>query len=225
MKWIFAAVAILVIWLLIVKGNFLLPAAEIRIDDNVSVIPEPAQQKVPTDEIKARVETEFVSGFMAQEPQSEAVQLSSSLCLDSRGCTLDLHENWHLKLLNNDGGLLHSKLEVVFKSRNFIEAAEQLHYSRQKAADHETELKLEQLMLAAVQKFQAEPQAFGCRDNICLLQIMVPREVKVDEVRHLLNAPDLSWRMLSMSKQKSKYNWSLRFVANVDDNVVLSTLK
>ncbi|WP_233081113.1 hypothetical protein [Rheinheimera soli] len=179
---------------------------------------EPAQEAAMPDMV---IELQHAQA----EPDSEFVESASALCLDGRGCTLDLHENWHLKLMSKDGSLLNRELEAVFKSRNFKEAAEQLHYSRQKAADHTTELKLKHLMLAAVQKFQAEPQAFGCRDNICLLQIMVPREVKVDEVRHLLNAPDLSWRTLSMSKQKSKYNWSLRFVAYLDDKVVLSTLK
>ncbi|MDF3124998.1 hypothetical protein [Rheinheimera sp. 1928-s] len=222
MKWIFAAVAILVIGLLAIKGSDWLPAAELKIDDHISVIVNPAEPTASANKVLARLDTDLVPEHVAQLPQSEAVELSSALCLEGRGCTLDLHENWHLKLLNNDGGLLSSELEAVFKSRNFIEAAEQLHYSRQKADDHKTELKLEQLMLIAVKKFQAEPQALGCRDNICLLQINVPRDIKVDDVRKSLMDPDLSWHMLSMSKQKSKYNWSLRFVATVDDKVVLS---
>jgi hypothetical protein len=135
---------------------------------------------------------------------------------------LDLHENWHLKLLKKDGSLSGPELEVVFKSRNFIEAAEQLHYSRQKTEDHKAELKLAQLMSIAKQRFQAEDQALGCRDNLCLLQITVPRDIQVDEVHKLLSAPDLPWRTLSMSKQKSKYSWGLRFIAIVDTKLVLS---
>lgn len=220
MKWIFAAVIVLGAWLLLSKSNSLLPA-EPGITKMPDLISDPLPQNEPAQEA-AMPDIGIELTHAEAEPDSEFVESASALCLDGRGCTLDLHENWHLKLISKDGNLLNPELEAVFKSRNFIEAAEQLHYSRQKAADHTTELKLEQLMLAAVQKFQAEPQAFGCRDNICLLQIMVPREVKVDEVRHLLNAPDLSWRTLSMSKHKSKYNWSLRFVAYLDDKVVLS---
>lgn len=223
MKWIFAAVAILVIGLLATKGSDWLPAAEIKIDDHISVIVNPAEPTASANKFLARLDKDLVPEHVAQLPQSEAVELSSALCLEGRGCTLDLHENWHLKLLNNDGGLLNSELEAVFKSRNFIEAAEQLHYSRQKADDHKTELKLEQLMLIAVKKFQAEPKALGCRDNICLLQITVPRDIQVDEVQKLRSAPDLPWRTLSMFKQKSKHIWSLRIVASVDNKVVLST--
>ncbi|MBU0911277.1 MAG: hypothetical protein KKF22_01905 [Gammaproteobacteria bacterium] len=221
MKWIFAAVIVLGAWLLLAKSNSLLPA-EPGIVKKPDLVSEQLPQTEPVQDA-AMPDTGIELEHVEAQPDSEFVESSSALCLDGRGCTLDLHENWHLKLISKDGSLLSRELEAVFKSRNFIEAAEQLHYSRQKAADHKTELKLEQLMLAAVQKFQAEPQALGCRDNICLLQIMVPREVKVDEVRHLLTAPDLAWRTLSMSTQKSKYHWRLRFVASVDDKVVLPT--
>ncbi|WP_127026074.1 hypothetical protein [Rheinheimera mangrovi] len=220
MKWIFAAFIVLGAWLLLAKSNSLVPAepGTVKKPDQVSeLLPQNERaQDVAMPDIGIELQ------HAEAKPDSELVESSSALCLDGRGCTLDLHENWHLKLISKNGSLLSRELEAVFKSRNFIEAAEQLHYSRQKAADHETELKLEQLMLAAVQKFKAQPQALGCRDNICLLQITVPREIKVDEVRHVLNAPDLSWRMLTMSKRKSKYHWSLRFVASVDEHSVIA---
>lgn len=222
MKWMFAVFIVLAAWLLLSKNNSLVPA-EPGTAKKPDLVSELLPQNEPAEAATMPADTGIELQHAEATPDSEFVESSSALCLDGRGCTLDLHENWHLKLISKDGSLLNRELEAVFKSWNFIEAAEQLHYSRQKAADHKTELKLEQLMLAAVQKFQAEPQALGCRDNICLLQIMVPREVKVDEVRHLLNAPDLSWRMLSMSKRKSKYHWSLRFVASVDNKVALPT--
>jgi hypothetical protein len=221
MKWIFAAVIVLAAWLLLSKNNSLVPA-EPGTAKKPDLVSELLPQNEPAQDV-AMPDIGIELQHAAAKPDSELVESSSALCLDGRGCILDLHENWHLKLISKNGSLLSRELEAVFKSRNFIEAAEQLHYSRQKAADHETELKLEQLMLTAVQKFQAESEGLGCRDNICLMQITVPREIKVDEVRHLLNAPDLSWRTLSMSKRKSKYHWSLRFVASVDDKVALPT--
>jgi len=222
MKWIFAAVIVLATWLLLSKSNSLVPA-EPGTAKNSELVSELLAQNEPAHAATMPADAGIESQHAQATPDSEFVESSSALCLDGRGCTLDLHENWHLKLISKNGSLLSRELEAVFKSRNFIEAAEQLHYSRQKASDHETELKLKQLMSAAVQKFQAEPQALGCRDNICLLQIMVPREVKVDEVQHLLNAPDLAWRTLSMSTQKSKYHWHLSFVASVDDKVASPT--
>lgn len=222
MKWIFGTVVILLIWLLVIKDNAELPVKETSSDENVRMILEPLQPKVSAKIDAVGIAPGLVVGKAVPLAQSEAVELSSALCLEGRGCILDLHENWHLKLLNEDGGLLSPALEAVFKSRNFIEAAEQLHYSRQKADDHKTEMKLEQLMLIAVQKFKSEPQALGCRDHICLLQMTVPRDIKVDDVRKSLMDSDLSLRTLHMSKQKSKYNWSLRFVATVDNKVVLS---
>lgn len=220
MKWIFVAVAILVIGLLATKGSDWLPAEEIRIDEHISVIANPAQATASAKTVIARLDT--VEEHVAKTAQVDVTQWSSALCLEGRGCTLDLHDNWHLKLMSNGGGLLNDELEALFKSRNFIEAAEQLHYSRQKAEDHKVELKLAQLMSIAEQRFKAESQALGCRDNLCLLQITVPRESKVDDVRKMLLDPDLSWRTLSMSRQKSKDLWSLRVVASVDDKAVFS---
>lgn len=221
MKWIFAAVIVLAAWLLLSKNNSLVPA-----EPGTAKKPDLVSELLPQNEAAQAATMPADTGIELQHaqatPDSEFVESSSALCLDGRGCTLDLHENWHLKLMGKDGSLLSRELEAVFKSRNFNEAAEQLHYSRQKAADHETELKLEQLMLAAVQKFQAESEGLGCRDNICLMQITVPREIKVDEVRHLFNTPDLFWRTLSMSTQKSKYHWRLRFVAISDEKYLLS---
>lgn len=215
MKWIFAALIVLLAWLLLSKSNSLLPAAKNSAAITADLVMEPLSQN-ESAKTAAGGDTDLNLQQAEAKQEVEPVELSSALCLDGRGCTLDLHENWHLKLLAEDGSLLSRELEAVFKSRNFKEAAEQLHYSRQKADDHNTELKLEQLMLAAVQKFQAEPQALGCRDNLCLLQISVPIDTKVDEVRHLLTAPGLSWGTLSMSRQKSKDLWSLRFIASVD---------
>lgn len=222
MKWIFAAAVILVIGLLAIKASDWLPAEEIRIDEYISVIVNPVQATASANKVIARLDTDLAPEHLAKAVQAEATQWSSALCLEGRGCTLDLHDNWHLELMSKDGGLRSVELEALFKSRNFIEAAEQLHYSRQKAEDHKAELKLAQLMSIAEQRFQAEPKALGCRDNLCLLQITVPRDIKVDDVRKMLFDPDLSWRTLFMSKQKSKYNWSLRFVAIVDEKAVLS---
>lgn len=222
MKWIFAAFVVFGAWLLLSKSHVVLPAAEISAVTTADLVPEPLpQNESVTTAAGGYTDLNLQQAEVKQEV--DPVELSSALCLDGRGCTLDLHENWHLKLIAEDGGVLSRELEAVFKSRNFKEAAEQLHYSRQKADDHNTELKLEQLMLAAVQKFQAEPQALGCRDNLCLLQISVPIDTKVDEVRHALTAPGLSWRTLSMSRQKSKFHWRLRVVATVGNKAVLST--
>lgn len=221
MKWIFAAVIVLGAWLLLAKSNSLLPAEPSTMKKPYAVS-EPLPQNEPAEVNTARADV----GLELQQAEAAfdvgSMESSSALCLDGRGCTLDLHENWHLKLIAEDDSLLSRELEAVLKSWNFKEAAEQLYYSKQKADDHKTELKLEQLMLTAVQKFQAESEGLGCRDNICLMQITVPREIKVDEVRHLFNAPDLSWRTLSMSTQKSKYHWRLRFVAITDEKSLLS---
>lgn len=221
MKWIFAAVIVLAAWLLLSKNNSLVPA-----EPGTAKKPDLVSELLPQNEAAQAATMPADTGIEQQhtqaKPDSELVESSSALCLDGRGCTLDLHENWHLKLISKNRSLLSRELEAVLKSWNFKEAAEQLYYSKQKADDHKTELKLEQLMLTAVQKFQAESEGLGCRDNICLMQITVPREIKVDEVRHLLNAPDLSWRTLSMSKRKSKYHWRLRFVASVDEHSVIA---
>lgn len=214
MKWIFAAVIVLLVGLLL-KLNSLPSEAEVSLAKE----PTPVLVSLPQTEPTAAATGKQIDPALQQteaQPAAELVGFSSALCLDGRGCTLDLQENWHLKLISTEGSLSGPELEAVFKSRNFIEAAEQLHYSRQKAADHKTELRLEQLMQAAVQKFQANPQALGCRDNLCLLQITVPGQIQIEEVRKFWSGSDLSFRTLSMTKQKSKHSWSLRFVAVVN---------
>jgi hypothetical protein len=76
------------------------------------------------------------SDTSVQEPTKAEPEQASSICLEGRGCTLDLQENWHLRLISSNAELSRAKIELLFKSRNFREAAEQLHYSHQYEQDN-----------------------------------------------------------------------------------------
>jgi hypothetical protein len=86
MKWIFAAVASLVVGLLAIKGSDWLPAAELKIDEHISVIAHPAQPTVSTNKVIARLETDLVPEHMAKAAQLEVTPWSSALCPEGRGC-------------------------------------------------------------------------------------------------------------------------------------------
>jgi hypothetical protein len=169
---------------------------------------------VMTSLLLSSISLELIAEAGPAEPVTE-------LCPSYFDCNVELTENWHLPLLNANSRQGKPLLATLLKSRNFKQATEQLHYSKQKVDDLHTEVKLQQLMLDAIQKFQAEPDALGCRDTLCLLQITVPKTVKPEDVKNSLSAPDLSWRTLRMSSRKTKYHWHLRFVATAEADFLL----
>ena len=84
MKWIFAAAAILVIGLLAIKASDWLPAEEIRIDEYISVIVNPAQATASANKVIARLDTDLAPEHVAKAAQVEVTQWSSALCLEGR---------------------------------------------------------------------------------------------------------------------------------------------
>lgn len=156
------------------------------------------------------------SDTSVQEPTKAEPEQASSICLEGRGCTLDLQENWHLRLISSNAELSRAKIELLFKSRNFREAAEQLHYSHQYEQDNQLEHNLEQALSDLESKFGARAEASGCRDNICLVQLRLPIEVKADEVLKQLSGMQPPWQHLYMSEWKTKTHWQIRLLVKAE---------
>lgn len=156
------------------------------------------------------------SDTSVQEPTKAEPEQASSICLEGRGCTLDLQENWHLRLISSNAELSRAKIELLFKSRNFREAAEQLHYSHQYEQDNQLEHNLEQALSDLESKFGARSEASGCRDNICLVQLRLPIEVKADEVLKQLSGMQPPWRHVYMSEWKTKTHWQIRLLVKAE---------
>lgn len=221
MKWIFAAVVGLIMWALVSNDKAVIPALENEVEEKPEFTSTFLQETREDNVALTIAEEDLVQDAGDLAPSADVPPLGSSLCPEGVGCTLDLQENWHLKILTSRGGVSNNGFDAMAKSSNFKDAAEQLHYSRQKMEDHKTELKVKQLMQTATDRFDAELEVLGCRDNLCLLQISMPRDTRVDEVRKWLTDPELAWRSIGLSKQKTKYRWHLRIVATVNDGVVL----
>lgn len=156
------------------------------------------------------------SNTLVQEPAAVEPERADSICLEGRGCTLDLQENWHLRLISSNAELSRAKIELLFKSRNFREAAEQLHYSHQYEQDNQLEHNLEHVLSDLEDKFGAGSEASGCRDNICLVQLRLPIEVKADEVLKQLSGMEPPWQHIYMSERKTKTHWQIRLLVKAE---------
>jgi hypothetical protein len=156
------------------------------------------------------------SDTSVQEPTKAEPEQASSICLEGRGCTLDLQENWHLRLISSNAELSRAKIELLFKSRNFREAAEQLHYSHQYEQDNQLGHNLEHALSDLESKFGARAEASGCRDNICLVQLRLPIEVKADEVLKQLSGMQPPWQHVYMSEWKTKTHWQIRLLVKAE---------
>lgn len=156
------------------------------------------------------------SDTLVQEPAVVEPEPADSICLEGRGCTLDLQENWHLRLISSNAELSRAKIELLFKSSNFREAAEQLHYSHQYEQDNQLEHNLEHALSDLEGKFGAESAASGCRDNICLVQLRLPIEVKADEVLKQLSGMEPQWQHIYMSERKTKTHWQIRLLVKAE---------
>ncbi len=164
----------------------------------------------------AQVNAELSERNQTQEPAAAKPEQASSICLQGRGCTLDLQENWHLQLISANKKLSRAKLELLFKSKNFREAAEQLHYSHQYVQDNQLEQNLDQALSALAHKFSAGTDALGCRDAICLVQLRLPIEVKADEVLKQLSGVEPPWQHVYMSELKTKTHWQIRLLVKAE---------
>jgi hypothetical protein len=172
----------------------------------------PAKEPAPSGQVQAVVH----NSTQAQESVVVKSEQAKSICLEGRGCTLDLQENWHLRLISANKELSRAKLELLFKSKNFREAAEQLHYSHQYPQDNQLEQNLEQALSDLEDKFDAGAEALGCRDNICLVQLRLPIEIKADEVLKQFSGMEPSWQHIYMSELKTKTYWQIRLLVKAE---------
>jgi len=172
----------------------------------------PAKAPEPSGTVQAVV----YNNTLVQESVVAKPEQATSICLEGRGCTLDLQENWHLRLISANKELSRAKVELLFKSKNFRDAAEQLHYSYQHAQDNQLEQNLEQALSDLEGKFDAGSEALGCRDNICLVQLRLPIEVKADEVLKQLSGMEPPWQHIYMSELKTKTYWQIRLLVKAE---------